>query len=75
VSFWNVKMASLSVALGSSVQRLEKRQMYSRKLSPGCYLQLRSSHCLPGRVYMPWKFLMKTQRRSAQLLILSSGRC
>jgi hypothetical protein len=38
VLFWNAEMASLSVAMGSSVQRLEKRRMYSRKLSPGCYL-------------------------------------
>jgi hypothetical protein len=35
---------------GSSVQRLEKRCMYSRRLSPGCCLQLRSSYCLPGRM-------------------------
>jgi hypothetical protein len=27
VPFWNVEMASLSVALGSSVQHLEKYQM------------------------------------------------
>jgi hypothetical protein len=49
--------------------------MYSRKLSPGCLLQLRSSHFLRGRVYVPWKFPTKTQRRSAHLLILSRGRC
>jgi hypothetical protein len=48
--FCNAEMASLSVALGSSVQRLEKHQMYSRWLSPGGCLQLRSSHCLPGRM-------------------------
>jgi hypothetical protein len=35
------------VAPGSSVQRLEKRRMYSRRLSIGCCLQLRSSHFLP----------------------------
>jgi hypothetical protein len=46
--FWNDEMASLSVAHGSSVQRLEKHCMYSQRLSPGCCLQLRSSHCLPG---------------------------
>jgi hypothetical protein len=68
-------MASLSVAPGSSMQRLEKCRMYSRKLSPGYCLQLRSSHCLPGRVYVPWKFSTKTQRRSVQPLILSRGRC
>jgi hypothetical protein len=56
VSFWNAEVASLSVASGSSVQHLEKRQMYSRRLSLGCCLQLRSSHCLSGRVYVPWKF-------------------
>jgi hypothetical protein len=28
VPFWNAEMASLSVAPGSSVQRLEKRRMY-----------------------------------------------
>jgi hypothetical protein len=50
VPFWNAEMASLSVASGSSVQLLEKRRMYSRRLSPGCYMQLRSSHCLPGRI-------------------------
>jgi hypothetical protein len=50
VPFLNVKMASLSVAPGSSVQRLEKRHMYSQRLSPSCCLQLRSSHCLPGRM-------------------------
>jgi hypothetical protein len=61
VPFWNTEMASLSVALGSLVQRLEKRRMYSRRLYPGCFLQLRSSHCLPGRVYMPWKFPTKTR--------------
>jgi hypothetical protein len=49
--------------------------MYSRKLSPGYFLQLCSSYCLPARVYVPWMFLMKTRRRSAQLLILSRGRC
>jgi hypothetical protein len=50
VPFWNTEMASLSVAQGSSVQCLEKRRMYSRRLSPGCCLQLRSSHCLPRRM-------------------------
>jgi hypothetical protein len=25
-------------------------------------LQLRSSHCLPGRMYVPWKLPMKTRR-------------
>ena len=59
VPFWNAEMASLSVAPGSLVQHLEKRRMYSRKLSPGCCLQLRGSHCLPGRVYVPWKFRRK----------------
>jgi hypothetical protein len=44
------EMASLSVAPGSSVQHLEKRRIYSRRLSPGCCLQLCSSHCLPGRM-------------------------
>jgi hypothetical protein len=34
VPFWNAEMASLSIALGSSVQRLEKHRMYSRRLSP-----------------------------------------
>jgi hypothetical protein len=69
------KMASLSVALGSSVQRLEKCRMYSRRLFPGCCLQMRSSHYLPGRMYMPWKLSMKTRRRSVQSLILSCGKC
>jgi hypothetical protein len=73
--FWNTEMASLSVAPRSSVHRLEKHQMYSRRLSPDCFLQLHSSHCLPGRVYVPWKFLTKTQRRSVQLWILSCGMC
>jgi hypothetical protein len=50
VPFWNAEMVSLSVAPGSSVQRLEKHHMYSRRLSPGCCLQFRSSHCLPGRM-------------------------
>jgi hypothetical protein len=48
VPFWNAEMASLSVAPGSSVQRLEKHRMYSRRLSPGCCLRLRSSHYLSG---------------------------
>jgi hypothetical protein len=34
VLFWNAEMVSLSVALGSSVQCLEKRRMYSCRLSP-----------------------------------------
>jgi hypothetical protein len=34
VPFWNAEMVSLSVALGSSVQCLEKRRMYSCRLSP-----------------------------------------
>jgi hypothetical protein len=34
VPFWNAEMASLSVALGSSVQCLEKHCMYSRRLPP-----------------------------------------
>jgi hypothetical protein len=50
VLFWNAEMASLSVAPGSSVQRLEKRRMYSRRLSPDCCLQLRGSHYLSGRM-------------------------
>jgi hypothetical protein len=50
VPFWNAEMASLSVAPGSSVQDLEKHRMYSRRLSPGYFLQLRNSHCLPGRM-------------------------
>jgi hypothetical protein len=50
VSFRNAEMVSLSVAPGSSVQHLEKRHMYSRRLSPSCCLQLRSSHYLPGRM-------------------------
>jgi hypothetical protein len=53
MSFWNVEMASLSVASGSSVQHLEKRRMYSCRLSPGFCLQFCSSHCLPGWVYLP----------------------
>jgi hypothetical protein len=40
-----------------------------------CFLHLCSSHCLPGRVYVPWKFLTKTLRRSVQSLTLSRGRC
>jgi hypothetical protein len=48
VPFWKTEMASLSVAPGSSLQRLHKHCMYSQRLSPGCCLQLRSSHCLPG---------------------------
>jgi hypothetical protein len=44
------EMVSLSVAPGSSVQHLEKRRIYSRRLSSGCCLQLHSSHCLPGRM-------------------------
>jgi hypothetical protein len=48
--FWNAKMALLFVAPGSSVQRLEKRRMYSRRLSPGYCLQLRNSHYLWGHV-------------------------
>jgi hypothetical protein len=32
--FWNAEMASLSVAQGSSMQRLEKHSMYSRRLPP-----------------------------------------
>jgi hypothetical protein len=64
--FWNAEMASLSVAPGSSMQHLEKRRMYSRRLSPGYCLQLRISYCLPGRVYLPWKFPTKTRRRSDQ---------
>jgi hypothetical protein len=35
---------------GELVQRLEKRRTYSRRLSPGWCLQLRSSHCLSGRM-------------------------
>jgi hypothetical protein len=50
VPFWNAEMTSLSVALGSSVQRLEKRRMYSRRVSPDCCLQFRSSHYLLGRM-------------------------
>jgi hypothetical protein len=50
VPFWNAEMVSLSVAPGSSVQHLEKRRMYSWRLYPGYFLQLRSSHCLPGRI-------------------------
>jgi hypothetical protein len=50
VPFWNAEMVSLSVSPGSSVQHLEKRRMYLRRLSPGYCLQLLSSHCLPGRV-------------------------
>jgi hypothetical protein len=38
VPFWNAEMASLSVAPGRLVQRLEKRHMYLRKLSLGCCL-------------------------------------
>jgi hypothetical protein len=49
--------------------------MHSRRLSPGCCLQLRSSHCLPGRVYVPWKLPTKTRRGSVQSLILSRGKC
>jgi hypothetical protein len=60
VPFWNIEMASLSVAPGSSVQRLEKRRMYSRKISLGFCLQFRSSHCLPRQVYVPWKLPTKT---------------
>jgi hypothetical protein len=41
---------SLSVTPGSSVQHLKKHRMYSRRLSPGCCLQLRSSRCLLGRM-------------------------
>jgi hypothetical protein len=48
--FWNAEMASLLVAPRSSVQRLEKRWMYSRRLSPVYYLQLRCSHCLLGHM-------------------------
>jgi hypothetical protein len=50
VPFWDAEMVSLSVAVGSSMQRLEKRHMYSRRLSPDYCLQLRSSHCLLGRM-------------------------
>jgi hypothetical protein len=49
VPFWNAEMVSLSVASGSSVQRLEKHRMYSRWLSPDCYLQLQLP-LLAGRV-------------------------
>jgi hypothetical protein len=49
--------------------------MYSWRLSPAYCLQLRSSHCLSGRVYMPWNMPTKTQRRSVQSLILSRGKC
>jgi hypothetical protein len=52
------------------VQCLEKHRMYLRKLSPSCYLQMRSSHCLSGRVYVPWKYSTKTRCKSVQLLIL-----
>jgi hypothetical protein len=38
-------------------------------------LQLCMSHCLPGRVYVPWKFPTKTRCRSVQSWILSRGRC
>jgi hypothetical protein len=75
VPSWNTKMASLFVVLGSSVQHLEKRRMYSHRLSPGICLQLRSSHCLLGRVYMPWKLPTKTRRRSAQSWISPRGKC
>jgi hypothetical protein len=50
VPFWNAEMASLLIALASSGQHLEKRRMYSQRLSPGCCLQLRGSHYLPGRM-------------------------
>jgi hypothetical protein len=50
VSFWNAEIVSLSVALGSLVQLLEKRRMYLQRLSPGCCLQFRSSHCLSERM-------------------------
>jgi hypothetical protein len=49
--------------------------MYSRRLYPDCCLQLRSSHCLLGRMWVPWKLPTKTRRRSVQSLILSRGRC
>jgi hypothetical protein len=75
VPFWNVEMALLSVASGISVQRLEKHRMYSCRLSPSRCLQFCSSHYLPGRVYVHWKFPTKIQRRPVQLLILSWGRC
>jgi hypothetical protein len=42
---------------------------------PGCCLQLRSSHCLPGRMYVPWKLLTKTRHKSVQSLILPRGKC
>jgi hypothetical protein len=48
VPFWNAEMASLSVVSRSSVQHLEKRRMYSRKLSPSFRLLLRNSYCLSG---------------------------
>jgi hypothetical protein len=54
------RVASLSVAPVSSVQRLEKRRLYSWRLSPGCCLQLRNSHCLLGHMYVPWKLPTKT---------------
>jgi hypothetical protein len=50
VPFYNVEMASLSVAPDNSVQHLEKHRMYSWRLSPDCCLQFRIAHYLPGRM-------------------------
>jgi hypothetical protein len=48
VPFWNVEITLLSVAPGSSVQRLEKRRMYSRRLSPRLLLAVAQLPLLVG---------------------------
>jgi hypothetical protein len=59
VLFWNAEMASLSVAPGSSVHAW-RSAVCTRGDSPGCCLQLRSSHYLPRCMQVPWKLPTKT---------------
>jgi hypothetical protein len=49
---------------------LEKRWIYSYRVSSGLFLQLWRSHEFPGQVYIPWKWPMKTERRSPQQRML-----
>jgi hypothetical protein len=71
----NAPMTFESVTLGSSVHCLEKRRMNSQRVSSDPCRQALRSHELPGRTYVPWKFLTKTLTRSAQLLIWYGGWC
>jgi hypothetical protein len=74
VLFWNADMASLSVAPGSSVHRLEKHRMYSRRFpsAAACSAQL---PLLAGAHVSALKVADEDPTRSVQSLILFHGRC